>query len=134
MDSHGVSRARSQDAGFTFIEVMISVLLTAIAVIGMIALFRINSNAAMLSRHQTEASVLANDKLETLRTSASTSLTVGGPYTEGPMNEQGTTVSGARYTRDTYIAASSGSMFSVRVVVSWDEDGTTKSVTVRGIR
>ena len=132
MGSHGV-RPRSHDEGFTFIEVMISVLLTAIAVIGMIALFRINSNAAMMSRHQTEAAVLANDKLEILRTASTASITAGGPYAEGPMNEQGTNVSGGRYTRNTTIATS-GTMFSVQVVVSWDEDGTTKSVTVRGIR
>ncbi len=132
MDSYGVSR-RGPDDGFTFIEVMISVLLTAIAVIGMIALFRINSNAAMLSRHQTEAAVLANDKLESLRTSASAAIVAGGPFAEGPMNELGTTVTGGLYTRNTTIAAS-GTVFTVRVVVSWDEDGTTKSVTVRGIR
>jgi Tfp pilus assembly protein PilV len=132
MDSYGVIQRRPREAGFTFIEVMISVLLTAIAVVGMIALFRINSNAGMMSRHQTEAAVLAQDKLEALRTGAAP--TVGGPYPDGPMNEQGTAISTGRYTRNTTIAAAPDNLFSVMVVVSWDEDGTAKSVTVRGIR
>jgi Tfp pilus assembly protein PilV len=59
---------RRSEAGFTMIEVMIAMLLTAIAMIGIIALFMTQRKASGFSRHTTEATVLAQDKLEQLRT------------------------------------------------------------------
>lgn len=127
-----VIAAKRREGGFTLMEVMIAVLLTAIAIIGMIALFRVNTTAASYSRHQTEASILAQDRLETIRTWPSTAV-VAGSTTENTLNDLGKTVSGGRYTRVSTIAAAS-SQFSLTVAVSWDEDGTTKTVTVRGMR
>jgi hypothetical protein len=49
------------------------------------------------------------------------------------MDELGTLVSGGRYTRETTIGTS-GTLYAVTVVVSWDQDGTAKSITVRGLR
>lgn len=129
MAAHRVTERR-QDAGFTLIEVMIAVLLTAIAVIGALALFRINTAAAGLSRHQTEAAILAQDKLEALRT-----VTVPASATEGPLNSLGqTTPCPCLYTRTSTVGAISSEVYPITVAVTWDEDGTSKTITVRGRR
>src|SRR5687768_7592670 len=66
MKKHRHTRAR--EAGFTMIEVMIAVLLTAIAVIGIVGLYRVQARSSSYSRRSTEAAVLAADKMEELRT------------------------------------------------------------------
>jgi Tfp pilus assembly protein PilV len=53
------------------IELMVAILLTAIALMGLIALFLAQSKASGFTRHSTEATVLAVDKLEKLRTMSS---------------------------------------------------------------
>jgi len=77
---------RAGQAGFTMVEVMVAVLLTAIAVIGIIALYITETRASSYSRHATEASVLAADKLETLRTET----LADGSYSDpSPLTPQG---------------------------------------------
>jgi len=123
---------RRRDAGFTMIEVMIAVLLTALAVIGVIALFRVETRASGYSRHETEASVLAQDRLEELRTQAAAATTT----TEPTLDALGQSVSGGMYTRVSTVAAgiTDPSVLDITVVVNWDESGDAKSVTVRGRR
>src|SRR3954469_23334093 len=53
--------------GFTMIEVMVSILVTAIAIIGIVSLYMAESRASAYSRHTSEASVLAEDGMEKLR-------------------------------------------------------------------
>ncbi|HSD88550.1 MAG TPA: prepilin-type N-terminal cleavage/methylation domain-containing protein [Kofleriaceae bacterium] len=122
---------RRRDAGFTMIEVMIAVLLTALAVIGVIALFRVETRASGYSRHETEAAVLAQDRLEELRTQAAGLVST----TETTLNDLGTTVPPGMYTRVSLVAASADpSVYDITVTVSWDESGDAKSVVVRGRR
>ena len=54
--------------GFTLLEVMIAMVLTALAIMGIIALYVTETKASGFSRHTTEAAVLAQDKIEFLRT------------------------------------------------------------------
>lgn len=56
------------ERGFTLIEVMIAILITVIAVVGIIAMFMTQSKASSFTRHTSEAAALATDKLEELRT------------------------------------------------------------------
>ena len=72
-----IARRRSGQGGFTLMEVLISLVLGAIAMIGVIALYRASTNASSYSRRSTEAAVLAQDKLERLRTEAPLSGTDG---------------------------------------------------------
>jgi prepilin-type N-terminal cleavage/methylation domain-containing protein len=123
---------QQKQQGFTLIEVMISILLAALLVIGAVALFRIETRASSFSRRQTEAVVLAQDKLEELRTVAQPTA-AGTGADAGTINEQGVVVTGAMYTR-TWIIANSNDVFDIEVHVSWDDSGETREVIVRGRR
>ena len=52
--------------GFTLVEVMIAIILTAVAIIGIVGLYLSQARASGYSRHTTEAATLAEDELEQL--------------------------------------------------------------------
>lgn len=109
------------------IEVMIAVLLTAIATIGIVGLYTIESRASTFSRRTSEATILAQDQMERLRT---TPLVDG---TTANLDALGRVVAGAPYTRSWTTVA--GTTFSnLLVIVSWDDNGVTKSVRLRSRR
>ena len=106
---------RREEAGFTMIEVMIAVLLTVIAVIGIIALFMTETRAAAYSRRATEATNLATDKLEKLRT-----LTTPTAGSETTVDAQGDTTTGMFERKWT---VSVGTTYTdIAVQVGWDDD------------
>ncbi len=117
------------------IEVMVSMLLTAIATAGIIALYVVETRASGFSRHTTEATVLAQDQLERLRTSSVTDM---GMVSEGPLNEHG--LAGGLFTRESTVASGApgpngGPDFDeILVEVKWTEDGVPKVVTLRSRR
>ena len=117
---------RSSQSGFTMIEVMIAILLTAICVIGIIALYTVETRSSGYSRHTTEASVLAEDKMEFLRTQSA-------PATgsETGLTELGG-VSGM-FARSWTVSPTT-SWIDYSVTVSWNEDGTARTVTLRSKR
>lgn len=131
MAPHGVRTARRGE-GFTLVEVMVAILLTAIAMIGILSLYMSQSRGSSFSRHMTEASVLASDGLERMRTITPPPASM----TETNIDEQGQ--SPGRYDRvSTSVALPSGTEYDVQIVVSWDEDGDAvkeKSVIVNGRR
>ena len=117
------------------IEVMIAVLLTAIATIGIMGLYTVESRASAFSRRTTEATILAQDQMERLRTTPMADATIGGGTAITDLNEYGQVVSGAPYTREwTTIAGSPPTFDDLWVSVSWDDDGVTKSVALRSRR
>ena len=116
---------RKHEQGFTMIEVMVSLLLTAIAVIGIIALFLAETKASSLSRHSTEASVLAVDKLEKLRTMNPP--TAGSDTVDAAGNPTGTFL----FTRE-WEVADVGTYSDITVTVTWSEDGFDRSIVVLG--
>jgi len=122
---------RSEQSGFTLIEVMVAMLLTALTVIGVLGLYRVESRASSFSRRETEAAVLAQDKLEELRTQAAPS----GPVTatvDNPTDQfTGTSIFTRTYTID---PTSDPAVFKITVTVSWNEDGVPRTVTVWGQR
>ncbi|HEY5945029.1 MAG TPA: prepilin-type N-terminal cleavage/methylation domain-containing protein, partial [Kofleriaceae bacterium] len=120
-------RGRSQ-AGFTLIEVMIAMLLTALTVIGVLGLYRVESRASSFSRRETEAAVLAQDKLEELRTGAAPS---ANSLTTAPVTDELTGT--AIFTRTWEITASvsNPALYEIRVRVEWDDNGEAHYVEVR---
>lgn len=123
---------RSSEAGFTMIEVMVAMLLTAIAIIGILALFMTQRKASGYSRHTTEATVLAQDKLETLRTLGTA---VTGSGSDILIDEAGSNAGSGLYKRYWTETVYAGSGYADIVsTVQWEEDGDTKSVTLRGRR
>jgi len=115
---------RDAGSGFTMVEVMVALLVTAIAIIGILALYMTQTRASSYSRHTSEASVLATDGLEKLRTMT---VPVGG--TESQITETG--ASGGIFTRTSTVTGA-GTPYDVRVQVSWEENGANRTVTVWG--
>lgn len=102
------------------IEVMVAILLTVIATSGLVGLFTITTRSSGFSRHATEATILAQDQLERLRTSAFV----------GTNSETGIDGSGKAsgiFDRS-WSVADMGSYADLAVTVSWDEDGSSRNV------
>jgi prepilin-type N-terminal cleavage/methylation domain-containing protein len=118
---------RRTERGFTMVEVMIAILLTAIAVVGIMALFMTETRASSYSRHSTEATALAADKLEKLRTM---SLPVGGSDTG--LDPQG--AAGGIFDRTWTVDTGNVSYTDVAVTVSWDENGNARTITMNARR
>jgi prepilin-type N-terminal cleavage/methylation domain-containing protein len=155
--SHIASRA-----GFTMVEVMLAIIITAVVVTGILGLYKIEVTASSFSRHSTEASALAEDKLEKLRTlgtasSACPSLSCGidpnigpqgsgtsGIYTrmwneflcQGPLSAPpaGITANGTAASTAPCTVSITPSVAEEVVTVNWVDDGVAHSLTVFGRR
>lgn len=110
-----VRAGNHQQAGFTLIEVMIAILLTVIAVIGIMAMFMTQSRAGSYTRHTTEATTLAADKLEQLRTTAS-------PTGASQTGIDALGVAGGVFERAWTVTPVGTSYSDITVRVGWDED------------
>jgi Tfp pilus assembly protein PilV len=115
--------------GFTRIEVMIAMVLTALAIMGIIALYVTETKASGFSRHTTEAAVLAQDKIEFLRTQGSAA-TVN--TTESNITERA--VAGGIYTRVTNETVIVGQYADMTVTITWGDDGISHSIVMRARR
>ena len=124
-----------RERGFTLIEVMIAMVLTAIAIMGIIALYITETKASGFSRHTTEAAVLAEDKVEKIRTMASTNI---ASTIESNLNERGQTGGGGIFKRtysQTQMPVGSPLYADIAVTVSWTDDGgVAHSLTVHARR
>ena len=111
------------------IEVMVAMVLTSLAVIGLVALFMVETRGGSDSRHTTEASVLAEDKMEVIRTMVTP---IGG--TEAGLDALGQTATANNIYNRTWTAAIGSTAVTYTVTVTWNEDGPTKSVVLRSMR
>ena len=118
--------ANRVEAGFTLIEVMIAILLSAIAVVGLVGIYSVQTRGSSVSRHTTEAAVLAEDRMEDLRTQTAP---VAG--IENGLDALG--AAGGIYNRSWAVAIGSVDI-TYSVTVSWNEDGITRNVTLRSKR
>ena len=120
-------RARARERGFTLIEVMVALLLTAVAVMGLLGVYAALTRASSSTRHGSEAAVLAQDKLEQLR--AQIAATASG--SEANINERG--VATGMFTR-TWAETLGSSYADIVVTVTWSEDGVARQFVLRGRR
>jgi type II secretion system protein I len=126
-----VERNRQQ-AGFTLVEVLVSIVLSAIAVIGIIALYRVQTAASSFSRRATEATVIAEDQLERLRTQPAPAIPQAQAFEN--VNEQGKVIAGGFFRRAwTNTPIINTNYVDIVVTVEWTEDNT-RQVIVRGRR
>jgi len=112
--------------GFTLVEVLIAIVLSMIAVIGVTGLYMVETRSSSDSRHKTEAAVLCEDKMEWLRTQLAP---VSG--SETGLNELGGI--GGMYSRAWTVTI--GTMYiDYSVTTSWSEDGLASSETLTSRR
>ena len=114
--------------GFTLIEVMIALVLTALSVMGIISLYITETKASGFSRHNAEAAILAQDKVEQLRTMAKAAI---ASTTQSNIDERG--LAGGIFSR-TFSETIGGSFADISVTVTWVESAVTHTVTVKARR
>lgn len=113
------------------IEVMIAVLLTAVATSGIIGLYVATTRSSGFSRHVTEATILAQDGMERART-APLPATLPSSISETGLDEHG--ASGGMFDRTTDTTDTTAGYAELVVTVSWTEDGVSRSVVLRSRR
>jgi Tfp pilus assembly protein PilV len=119
-------RRGAQD-GFTLVEVLIAILLSVVAIIGMMGLYRVQTTSSSFSRHNTEATALAENQVEALRVLQGTA-TAGSAVL---INSQGG--SNGIYTVNWSFSPIVGyDVGSATVTVTWIEEGNTETVSAWG--
>ena len=124
-----MKRRRKGQSGFTMIEVMVALLLTAIAIVGIIGLYRVQTRSSSYSRRSTEAAVLAGDKMEMLRATATPSSSTA----DETIDSAGMASAGGPFTRR-WVVTTTASQYEILVEVDWSDDGTTRTVRMRSQR
>ena len=115
------------------IEVMIAMTLTAIAIMGIMALYAANVRASGFTRHQTEAAVLAESKVEELRALPSSPLPL--PQTEPTLGPLGPPTTGIFKRISTETVTGANPFADITVTVQWNDNDTgTHSVIVHARR
>jgi type IV pilus assembly protein PilV len=117
MRLHRRRRNRGQ-AGFNLVELMIGLTVLLIGIAGILTLQIVSLRATSYSRHATEAAVLAEDKVEALRTVPIATLIDGSETVDA----QGYIDANAPFTRSWTIVWN-GSLGTLTVTVAWDEGG-----------
>lgn len=107
------------NGGFTLIEVMIALLLLLIGVAGVLSLQMVSVKATGFSRHATEATILAEDKMEELMTIAPAELVDGTDI----VDSDGVASATGFYVR-AWTVVPDGTVNQVTVTVNWNERGT----------
>ena len=122
-----VTREPRAERGFTMIELLVALLLTAVAVMGILGAYRAAVRSSSYSRHASEAAVLAQDRLEQLRTQAAVATT----GSDVNINERG--VATGIYTRSWTVTLATG-YADIVVTMTWTDDGVARSFVLRGRR
>ncbi len=120
--------ARGQ-RGFTVIEVLIALLVLLIGMAGILSLQLTSVQATAFSRHATEATLLAEDKMEELRAVPAAALASDDDRVDarGVPDPQG------YYTRVWEVEP--GASLTITVKVSWNEEGADPySITLQTLR
>jgi prepilin-type N-terminal cleavage/methylation domain-containing protein len=132
-----MERAREkQERGFTMIELMVALTILLIGLMMLLATVVTSVRASSFSRHATEAALLAEDRLEQLRTQA----VAAGTIVESNLDEQGfTDTDRGVYTRTSVVTAKAlvdgagnalGNFWEISVTVSWMEQGESTPRTL----
>lgn len=110
--------------GFSLIEVLIALVILAIALLALAGLMVQSTNSNSWGSHLTEASTLAQDKLEELRMARWTALD-SEPFTDVRTGSTGT-----NYTRTwTVDTNTAGNLKTVSISISWT-DKTNHTITI----
>lgn len=124
-----MSRVPRRQRGFTLIEVMVAMTLMAIGLIGVLALAKGAASASGYSRRATEAAILAEDKLEQLRT-----LPVEDADDDGDQVDSMGVPSGDGLFARTWATAWNGDLGTITIAVTWSEGDGDHTITFRTMR
>jgi prepilin-type N-terminal cleavage/methylation domain-containing protein len=124
-----MARRRRASGGFTILEVLVSMAVLAIGLIGVVAMQRTSMRASGYSRHATEAAVLGEDKLEQLRT-VDIAFVGAGSETVDALGQVSST---GLFTRSWTIEWESD-LATLEVTVAWGEDDGAHQVSFRTVR
>lgn len=127
---------RGRQRGLTLLEVMIALLIATVGLLGALAMVGALVGGTSFSRAATEATVLAQAKIEQVQSQTGVKLaplTPSGPQTETDLDASGNVVAGSPYTRVTdWEAAADGLGIEVTVTVSWtDPNGNAHAVRLQ---
>jgi len=123
-----LNRLLTAERGYTFLEVLIGVLVLAVGLlaIGGLQIASVRGNA--FSHHMTQATYIAHDRLEFLKNL---------PFNDSRLlanryQEEKVTVAGVDFLRE-YTVTQEGTLKRIQYTVTWN-DGRNRSVTFSTIR
>jgi type IV pilus assembly protein PilV len=115
---------RRNSKGFTLVEILVTVCLLTIALLGLVSLTNMVIKANSFSKMITTATTLANDKMEQLKTSGYDSSS-GGPETIRSIYTRSWTITGD--------GSPAVGMKTIVVTVQWSWLGTLRNVALKTI-
>ena len=127
MAAHRIARRRQ--AGFTLIEILIALMITTVGLVVISGLFVTGSKGTAYARHATEASVLAEDRLEALLVTPTAQLTSGSDQVDG----QGLPVTDGGFTR-TWTVDWATDVARIAVRVSWRDGAHDRALEFKTMR
>jgi len=107
----------TQSKGFTLLEVLITLVILSVALLGLAGLMATTVRNNAYGETITEATTMAQDKLEEFKATLWTNLL---PTTSGPRTDQRTSSTGINFTRAWTIVAN-GSIKTITITVSWTD-------------
>jgi type IV pilus assembly protein PilV len=120
-------KIRKNEKGFTLIEVMISMVILAIGILGLAPLMVLSIYSNTYSQDLTQATAVAQDRIEQLKNQGNFLVM---PYTETTPN-----VNGSPYNRSIVVDNTStdgtvpAGVYRIKVTISWTDDkGMARSV------
>jgi type IV pilus assembly protein PilV len=100
--------------GFTLIEVLIALVILSVPLLALAGLMAMTSQNTSFGGHMTEASTMAQDKLEELRA------TLWNSIPEGTREDRPSGSTGIQYNRS-WTAVTDGNLKTVSVIVNWTD-------------
>ncbi len=121
-------KARKNEKGFTLIEVMISVVILAVGVLGLAPLMVLSIYSNTYSQDLTRATAVAQDRIEQLK-NVSGAFFGAMPYTETTNGISGTYNRAVRVDNTASDGTVPAGVFRIKVTISWtDKNKLARSV------
>lgn len=105
--------------GFTLIEILIALVILSFSLLGLAGLMIMTTKSNSYGGHITEASTLAQDKLEEFRAVRPQTPPLGD-IPDGPGNDQKVGATGVNYIRN-WNVATNGNLRTITITINWDD-------------
>lgn len=116
-------------AGFTLVEIMVALAITALGLTAITAMFATGAHGTSYARHATEAAVLAEDRLEQMLVTPSAQLGSGSDQIDG----HGRPVTDGGFDRS-WTVTWEGDLARISVRVGWREGSHDRELLFRTLR